>query len=283
MFTLAGIFRRFWPGYRAKFRQDIPAAHVRAAEAVLRCRTPEAGMVYYRCGDCGKVEPHPVSCGHRACNACGQHHSKEWEARQKARLLPVPYHMITFTVPSEFRELFRRHQKLCYTLLFRESAGALGDLAADPQHLGGELGMSGILQTWTRDLRYHPHIHYLVPGGALTSTGWVRPRHPNILVPAKPLAVRMRNRFRSALKAAEMIQSPPHGSFTPAGQLLRRCLSQPLPGASAQTLPQPASPGVAPTMERRCARSRQRREGVGVCGAVRAEDRAGCLADHGGG
>ena len=212
MFTLAGIFRRFWPGYRTKFRQDIPAAHRRAAEAVLRCRTPEAGMVYYRCGDCGKVEPHPVSCGHRACNACGQHHSKEWEARQKARLLPVPYHMVTFTVPSEFRELFRRHPKLCYTLLFRESAGALTDLAADPRHLGGELGMTGILQTWTRDLRYHPHIHYLVPGGALTSTGWGRPRHPNVLVPAKPLAVRMRNRFRAALKAADfkLYLSLPH-------------------------------------------------------------------------
>ncbi len=203
MFTLAGIFRRFWPAYRAKFRQAIPAPHLRAAEAILRCRTPEAGMVYYHCGDCGKVEPHPVSCGHRACNACGHHQSKAWEARQKSRLLPVPCHMVTFTVPSEFRDLFRKHQKLCYTLLFRESAGALTDLAADPRHLGGELGMTGILQTWTRDLRYHPHIHYLVPGGALTKTGWVRPRHPNILVPAKPLAVRMRNRFRSALKAAD--------------------------------------------------------------------------------
>ena len=96
MFSLAGIFRRFWPGYRDKFRQDIPAAHHRAAEAVLRCRTPEAGMVYYRCGDCGTVEPHPVSCGHRACNACGHHKSKEWEARQKSRLLPVPCHMVTF-------------------------------------------------------------------------------------------------------------------------------------------------------------------------------------------
>ena len=160
-------------------------------------------MVYYRCGDCGEVEPHPVSCGHRACNACGQHKSKQWEARQKARLLPVPYHMVTFTVPSEFRDLFRRHPQLCYTLLFSESAGSLTDLAADPRHLGGEPGMTGILQTWTRDLRYHPHIHYLVPGGALTKTGWVRPRHSNILVPAKPLAVRMRNRFRTALKTAD--------------------------------------------------------------------------------
>ncbi len=216
MFSLTGIFRKFWSAYRAKFRQAIPAPHVRAAEAILHCRTPEAGMVYYRCGDCGKVEPHPVSCGHRACNACGQHKSKEWEARQKSRLLPVPYHMVTFTIPSEFRDFFRKHQKLCYSLLFRESAGALADLAADPGNLGGELGMTGILQTWTRDLRYHPHIHYLVPGGALTKTGWMRPRHPNILVPAKPLAVRMRNRFRNALKAADfkLYLTLPHKAWT---------------------------------------------------------------------
>jgi hypothetical protein len=130
-------------------------------------------MVYYRCGDCGKVEPHPVSCGHRACNACGQHKSKEWEARQKSRLLPVPYHMVTFTVPSEFRDFFRKHQKLCYSLLFRESAGALADLAADPRNLGGELGMTGILQTWTRDLRYVDSVaapRLLHPCGAAPSS-----------------------------------------------------------------------------------------------------------------
>jgi hypothetical protein len=127
----------------------------------------------------------------------------EWEARQKARLLPVPYHMVTFTIPAEFRMLFRRRQRLCYDLFFQESAGALMDLAADPQHLGGQIGMTGVLQTWTRDLRYHPHIHYLVPAGALTDKGWVRLKNPDILVPARPLAVRMRNRFRQALRAAD--------------------------------------------------------------------------------
>ena len=106
-------------------------------------------------------------------------------------------------MPSEFRNLFRSHQRLCYDLFFRESAGALADLAADPGHLGGTIGMTGVLQTWTRDLRYHPHIHYLVPGGALTERGWVRPKNAGVLVPAKPLAVRMRNRFRAALKAAD--------------------------------------------------------------------------------
>lgn len=203
MIALAEVFRRHWPAYAAKFAASIPRAHVKAAEAVLRCRTPEAGMVYYRCADCGRMEAAPLSCGHRACNGCGHHKALAWEARQKERLLPVPCHLVTFTVPAEFRALFRRHQRLCYDLFFKESAGALMDLAADPRHLGGQIGMTGVLQTWTRDLRYHPHIHYLVPAGALTDKGWVRLKNPAILVPARPLAVRMRNRFRAALKAAD--------------------------------------------------------------------------------
>ncbi len=203
MTALAEAVRRHWPSYDAAHGPRIPAAHRRAAQATLRCRTMEAGLVFYRCDDCGRIDASPVSCGHRACNACGQHKAAEWEARQKARLLPVPYHMVTFTIPSEFRELLRSHQQLCYALFFQESAGALADLAADPRHLGGDIGMTGVLQTWTRDLRYHPHIHYLVPAGALSATGWVRPKNPGILVPAKALAVRMRNRFRDALKAKD--------------------------------------------------------------------------------
>jgi hypothetical protein len=203
MSALAEAVRRHWPSYALKYGSRIPPAHARAAQAILRCRTVEAGMVYYRCGECGKMEAAPISCGHRACNGCGQHKALQWEARQKSRLLPVPYHLVTFTVPSEFRNLFRSHQRLCYDLLFRESAGALSDLAADPRHLGGQIGMTGVLQTWTRDLRYHPHVHYLVPGGAISATGWVRPKNPEVFVPVKPLAVRMRNRFRAARKTAD--------------------------------------------------------------------------------
>jgi hypothetical protein len=88
-------------------------------------------------------------------------------------------------------------------VFFKEAAGALQDLAADPRHLGGAIGMTGVLQTWTRDLRYHPHIHFLAPAVALGAGGLVQPRNPDILVPVKPLAVRMRNRMRQALKAAD--------------------------------------------------------------------------------
>jgi len=215
MSTLAEAVRRHWPSYVQKYGKRIPTAHARAAAAILRCRTPEAGMVYYRCQSCGRHEAAPVSCGHRACNACGEHKAAQWEARQRARLLPVPCHLITCTIPAEFRALFRRHQRLCYDLLFKQSAAALMDLAADPRHLGGDIGLSGVLHTWTRDLRYHPHIHYLVPAGALTATGWRRPQNPGILLPAKPLARRVRNLFRAALKAADfhLYMTLPHAAW----------------------------------------------------------------------
>lgn len=203
MITLADIFRRFWPAYAQRHGASIPRAHVRAAEAILRCRTAACGTVFYQCGGCGALAAVPVSCGHRACNACGGHRAVQWEARQKARLLSVPYHLVTFTIPSEFRELFRSHQRLCYDLFFKECAGALMDLAADPKLLGGAIGMTGVLQTWARDLRYHPHIHFLVPAVALTKTGVIRPKNPHILVPVKPLSLRVRNRMRAALKAAD--------------------------------------------------------------------------------
>lgn len=200
--SLAAVFAQHWPAYLAAHGTRTPPQHRRAARAIMQCRSAELGSVFYRCGGCGRMEARPVSCGHRACNGCGQHKSMEWEARQKARLLPVPYHMVTFTIPAEFRALFRANQELCYSLFFRESAAALSTFAADPQHLGGDIGMTGVLQTWTRDLRYHPHIHYLVPGGAVTSTGWIRPKDPDFLVSPKPLAVHMRNRMSNALKEA---------------------------------------------------------------------------------
>lgn len=203
MIALADIFRRFWPAYAAEHGPSVPRAHGRAAEAILHCRTPQAGTVYHHCTDCGQWQAAPVSCGHRACNACGAHRSRQWEARQRERLLPVPYHLVTFTIPAEFRALFRAHQKLCYDMLFKECTGALADLAADPKLLGGAIGTTAVLHTWTRDLRYHPHLHFLVPAVALTDEGILRLKNPDILVPVRPLAVHVRNRMRAALKAAD--------------------------------------------------------------------------------
>jgi hypothetical protein len=107
---------------------------------------------------------------------------------------------VTFTIPAELRDLARTHQRAIYSALFRASSTALQRLAADPRHLGGELGMMGVLHTWTRDLRYHPHIHYLVPAVALTANGQVvQPPTADFLLPVRPLARLFRGTLRASL------------------------------------------------------------------------------------
>jgi len=126
-------------------------------------------------------------------------------------LLPVAYFLVTFTLPAELRDIAYRHQTTMYNLLFRSSAAALQQLALDPRFLGGQLGMLGVLQTWTREIRYHPHVHYLVPALGLASDGTVcRPRNPAFLVPVKALAILFRAKVRAALRQTELYaQVPP--------------------------------------------------------------------------
>jgi hypothetical protein len=108
--------------------------------------------------------------------------------------------MITFTVPSQLRSAFRENQKICYDLLMQESAATLQEIASDPRHMGGQIGATGVLHTWKRDLGYHPHVHYILPSGAYGPQGWISPRKTDYFLPSAVLAVRLRNRFRDRLK-----------------------------------------------------------------------------------
>ena len=204
MVDLAEILRRHWPAYKKKFT-TLPSQR-RAVAAMLRCRTPALGGQLYRCAQCGKDHCSYHSCNHRACPKCGHHDATEWIAKQKTLLLPAPYFLVTFTVPAELRATIRSHQKLCYDLLFGQSSQALQDIAGDPKHFGVQLGFLGVLQTWTRDLRYHPHIHYLVPGGGLShdQLRWHQVPNPAFLLPQQVLAAR----FRTCLKLALQQKDP---------------------------------------------------------------------------
>ena len=200
MVDLADILRRHWPAYKENFT-TLPS-HRKAVAAMLRCRTPALGGQFYRCPRCGKGHCAYHSCNHRACPKCGHHDATQWLAKQKTLLLPVPYFLVTFTVPAELRSFIRSHQKLSYPLLFAQSAGALQDIAADPERWGVQLGFLGVLQTWRRDLRYHPHIHYLVPGGGLShdQLRWRQVPDAEFLLPEPVLAARFRNRLKLALQ-----------------------------------------------------------------------------------
>jgi len=128
LITLAEVLRRHWPAYARRFGAKLLPSHRHAVRAILQCRTPALGGQLYRC-DCGRFEFAYHSCNHRACPRCGHADATAWLARQRQKLLPVPYYLVTFTVPAQLRALIRSHQKPLYRALLRESAHAVQDVA----------------------------------------------------------------------------------------------------------------------------------------------------------
>ena len=160
---LADIFRSYGPAYRQKYADQLLPSHRQAMRAIEQCRTEALGGQVYSCPQCEQVQYSYHSCRNRHCPKCQNDKAQEWLEAQRDLLLPVPYFMLTFTLPATLCEVVRSNQKLLYNLLFRISAAATQHLAKDPSFIGGQLGLVGILHTWGRNLAYHPHIHYLVP------------------------------------------------------------------------------------------------------------------------
>ena len=200
MTTLGEIFRHYGPAYRARFGHALSTSQLQAMQAIEACRTEALGGHVYTCSSCQFTRYSYHSCRNRHCPTCQQDATQAWLAEQHTLLLPVPYFLVTFTLPSELRAIARAHPETLYPLLFRTSAAALQQLAQDPRFLGGQIGMLGVLQTWTRDLRYHPHVHYLVPALALTPDAkrWLVGKH-DFLVHVKPLGELFRAKFRVGL------------------------------------------------------------------------------------
>jgi putative transposase/transposase-like zinc-binding protein len=198
---LADIFRRYGPAYRQKYASRMPASHRRAMQAIEQCRTEALGGQVYRCPNCEQVQYSYHSCRNRHCPKCQNEKAQAWLEQQQALLLPVPYFLLTFTVPASLNEVIRSHQRLLYDLLFKTSAAATQQLAHAPRWLGGQIGMVGVLHTWGRNLAYHPHVHYLVPGGSLSMDGqsW-QPARQNFLLPVRALSQVFRGKLQQALR-----------------------------------------------------------------------------------
>ena len=200
--SVAEVVRRYGPAYLERFGETMPAAHKEVLRAIAACRTGELGMVVYRCEDCGRVHAFGRSCGDRHCPGCQRDRAEAWLAKQTDRLLPCPYFLVTFTLPAELWAVARSHQRAVYAALFRASSEALRGLMADPKHIGTDRpGFFGVLHTWGRALEYHPHVHYVVPGGGLSGDGtrWM-PSRTDFLVPVKALSIVFRGKFRDLLR-----------------------------------------------------------------------------------
>jgi hypothetical protein len=202
MVEIATIFHQHGPQYRARFGDRMPPSHRKAMRAIERCRTPVLGGHVYRCPDCDETQYLYHSCRNRHCPKCQNGKGLLWLEKQRDLLLPVPYFLLTFTLPSQIRPLARSNQETFYSLLFRTSAEAIQQLAHDDRFVGGQMGFIGVLHTWGRNLSYHPHVHYLVPGGGLDADGHWHPSRKSFLLPVKALSVIFRAKFRDALRKA---------------------------------------------------------------------------------
>jgi hypothetical protein len=199
--SLADIVRRHGPEYLRKFGARMPADQRRALRDIARCRTPALGGQRWQCPRCGQERFSFHSCGNRHCPACGADDARQWLDRQQALLLPVEYHLATFTLPEALRRPLRAHPRELLALLFQTSASTLLDLCANPRWFGATPGVTAVLHTWTRQLEYHPHVHFLVTGGGLDRRGVWRQPQKGFLVPVHALSRVFRARFRDTLQA----------------------------------------------------------------------------------
>jgi len=206
---LVYILHQYRDALQAKYGSRLLPGHLRAIEAIIRCRTPAAGELFVQCMDCGYATWRPRSCGHRNCPQCQNHEASVWLDRQQAKLLPVDYFMATFTLPYELRFLAWDNQTIVYDLLFACVSSTLKDFGLNPKNLGASIGMTAILHTHTRRLDYHPHIHVVVPGGGVDKSRkqWKK-KKDKFLFNEFALANVFRARFLEALNKAGL--SIPH-------------------------------------------------------------------------
>src|SRR5438094_1279342 len=200
---VADIFRGHGPAWRQANAGQVSLEQLKVMSAIESCRTAALGGHVLRCEDCSHTLIAYNSCRNRHCPKCQGAAAKEWLAERQAELLPVPYFRVVFTVPSEIAAIAFQNKATLYAILFRTAAETLRTIAADPKHLGADIGLVPVLHTWGQNLHHHPHVHCVVPGGgpSLDGTRWISCR-PGFFLPVRVLSRLFRRLFLEDLRAA---------------------------------------------------------------------------------
>jgi hypothetical protein len=207
---VADIIRQHGDSFLAQYGASLSPQQRRALSALARCRTAALGGHVEECDHCGAQLISYNSCRNRHCPKCQASRNAAWLEREAQALLPVEYHHVVFTLPHELAPLALQNQAVLYNLLFRAAAETLRQVAADPKHLGAQIGVVAVLHTWGQTLQHHPHVHCVVTGGGLAVDArsrleepgrWVACR-PGFFVPVKVLGAVYRGKFLAGLRAA---------------------------------------------------------------------------------
>lgn len=201
---VADILRRCGPQYRQTHADGLSRVQRRVMSAIELCRTAALGGHVEQCDECGHQRIAYDSCRNRHCPKCQSLARAQWLERRQAELLPeTEYFHVVFTLPEPIAALAYQNKRALYDMLFRASAGTLRTIAADPKHLGAEIGFITILHTWGQNLQHHPHVHCVVPGGGIAPDGerWIACR-PGFFLPVRVLSRLFRRLFLEQLRRA---------------------------------------------------------------------------------
>src|SRR5262245_10390085 len=232
----------------------VSPARRRVMRALVACRTSRLGGHVEACDSCGYQRIAYNSCRNRHCPKCQGSRQAQWLEDRARDLLPVEYFHVVFTVPEEVAAIALQNKRVLYGTLFTASAATLRTIAADRKHLGAEIGFVSVLHTWSQDLRHHPHVHCVVPGGGLAPDGsWVACR-PGFFLPVRVLGamfrgkfartrpVRLRMRQRSVPRAAAPRVTPRSPLNHASGAIdPRHSVAHPLPRCRHNLGPAPCS------------------------------------------
>ena len=185
---VADIFRDRGLAWRRANAGHVSLDQLKVMTAIERCRTAALGGHVDRCEDCSYTAIAYNSCRNRHCPKCQGAAAREWLAEREAELLPVPYFHVVFTLPAKIAAIAYQNKAVVYDLLFKASSEAVLTIAADPEHLGGRIGITAVLHTWGSTMTHHPHVHMIVPGGGISLDGsrWLSCQ-PRFLLPVPVL------------------------------------------------------------------------------------------------
>ncbi len=200
---VADVFRRYGEDYRQQHGASMSVAQWRVMNAIEVCRTAALGGHLERCDQCGYERNAFNSCRDRHCPKCQCLARAQWIEERQSELLETGYFHVVFTVPEEIAAIAYQNKEVAYGILFQATAETLKAIAADPEHLGAEIGFFAVLHTWGQNLQFHPHLHCVVPGGGLSPDGqrWVSCR-PNFFLPVRVLSCLFRRLFLESLQKA---------------------------------------------------------------------------------
>jgi len=196
---LQDLIERGRPALLERFGHKLTSHQRQALDAMAQCRTGVLGSTAMACADCDQLQYRHRSCGHRSCPRCQHHAAADWLERQRTKLLPAPYFMVTFTLPAALRPLAYQHPSAVYDLLFQIAISTLRSFGVNHDDLQAEPAATAVLHTHTRRLDYHPHLHVIVPGAGIGRGRHWRTVKGRYLFNGRTLGRVFRARFLAAL------------------------------------------------------------------------------------